>query len=37
VFADGKIKTADLGGQSTTTEVGAAIAQALTEGSRQPA
>jgi tartrate dehydrogenase/decarboxylase/D-malate dehydrogenase len=37
VFADGQVKTADLGGRSSTTEVGAAIAQALTEGSRQPA
>ena len=37
VFADGQIKTPDLGGRATTTQVGAAIAQALTEGSRQPA
>jgi tartrate dehydrogenase/decarboxylase/D-malate dehydrogenase len=37
VFADGTIKTPDLGGKSTTTDVGAAVAQAVTEGSRQPA
>jgi len=37
VFADGQIKTPDLGGHATTTQVGAAIAQALMEGSRQPA
>jgi tartrate dehydrogenase/decarboxylase/D-malate dehydrogenase len=37
VFADGQVRTADLGGRSTTTQVGAAITQALTEGSRQPA
>ena len=37
VFADGRIKTPDLGGKSTTTDVGNAITQAVTEGSRQPA
>ena len=37
VFADGKIKTPDLGGSSTTRDVGAAIAQAVMEESRQPA
>ena len=37
VVADGRIKTADLGGTSTTAQVGAAIAQAVTEESRQPA
>ncbi len=36
VFADGQVKTPDLGGRATTTQMGAAIAQALTEGSRQP-
>jgi tartrate dehydrogenase/decarboxylase/D-malate dehydrogenase len=37
VFAAGQIKTPDLGGTATTTQVGAAIAQSITEGSRQPA
>ncbi len=37
VFAEGQIKTPDLGGRATTSQMGAAIAQALTEGSRQPA
>ena len=37
VFADGRIKTPDLGGRATTAEMSGAIAQALTEGSRQPA
>jgi len=37
IFADGRIKTPDLGGRATTTQRSAAIAQALTEGSRQPA
>src|SRR5207249_10953754 len=37
VFAEGQIKTPDLGGTSTTAEVGAAVAQAVTEESRQPA
>src|SRR6266850_1164963 len=37
VFAEGQIKTPDLGGKATTVQVGAAIAQALMEGSRQPA
>ena len=37
VFAEGEMKTPDLGGKSTTKEVGAAIAQAVTEESRQPA
>jgi tartrate dehydrogenase/decarboxylase/D-malate dehydrogenase len=37
VFTDGQIKTADLGGRATTTQMGAAIAHALTEESRQPA
>jgi tartrate dehydrogenase/decarboxylase/D-malate dehydrogenase len=37
VFAQGQVKTPDLGGKSTTKEVGAAIAQAVTEESRQPA
>ena len=37
VFADGRIKTPDLGGSSTTAQVGAAIAQAVTEETRQPA
>jgi tartrate dehydrogenase/decarboxylase/D-malate dehydrogenase len=37
VFADGQVKTPDLGGRATTTQMGAAIAHALTEGSRQPA
>jgi len=37
VFADGQIKTPDLGGHATTGQTSAAIAQALTEGSRQPA
>src|SRR6266550_6471036 len=31
VFADGTIKTPDLGGKSTTKDVGAAVAQAVTE------
>jgi tartrate dehydrogenase/decarboxylase/D-malate dehydrogenase len=37
VFADGQVKTPDLGGKSTTKEVGEAIAQAVTAESRQPA
>jgi tartrate dehydrogenase/decarboxylase/D-malate dehydrogenase len=37
VFADGRIKTPDLGGRATTAQMSGAIAQALTEGSRQPA
>ena len=37
VFADGRIKTPDLGGSSTTAQVGEAITQAVMEGSRQPA
>ena len=37
VFADGQIKTPDLGGKATTAQVGAAVAQALTEETRQPA
>jgi tartrate dehydrogenase/decarboxylase/D-malate dehydrogenase len=37
VFAEGRIKTPDLGGTATTTQVGAAITQAVMEGSRQPA
>jgi tartrate dehydrogenase/decarboxylase/D-malate dehydrogenase len=36
VFADGRIKTPDLGGTSTTAQVGAAIAQAV-DDTRQPA
>ena len=37
VFADGQIRTPDLGGKATTAQVGAAITQAVTEESRQPA
>jgi Isocitrate/isopropylmalate dehydrogenase len=37
VFADGRTRTPDLGGNATTTQVGAAIAQAVTEETRQPA
>ena len=37
VFADWQIRTPDLGGTATTAQVGAAIAQALTEETRQPA
>ena len=37
VFADGRIKTPDLGGRATTAQVGAAVAQALTGETRQPA
>ena len=36
VFEEGTIKTPDLGGTATTAQVGKAIAQAVTEGSRQP-
>ena len=37
VFADGQIRTPDLGGNATTAQVGAAVAQALTGETRQPA
>src|SRR5207244_10340080 len=37
VFADGKIKTPDLGGSSTTRDVGAGIAKAVMVERRQPA
>ena len=37
VFADGRIKTPDLGGSATTAQVGEAITQAVMEGTRQPA
>jgi tartrate dehydrogenase/decarboxylase / D-malate dehydrogenase len=37
VFAEGRIKTPDLGGRATTEQMSSAIAQALTEGTRQPA
>jgi tartrate dehydrogenase/decarboxylase/D-malate dehydrogenase len=37
VFAAGEMRTPDLGGKATTAQVGAAIAQAVTEETRQPA
>jgi tartrate dehydrogenase/decarboxylase/D-malate dehydrogenase len=37
VFADGGVKTPDLGGRSTTKEVGAAITEAVVANSQQPA
>jgi tartrate dehydrogenase/decarboxylase / D-malate dehydrogenase len=37
VFAEGRMTTPDLGGTATTAQVGAAIAQAVTEETRQPA
>jgi len=37
VFAEGEMRTPDLGGKATTAQVGAAIAQAVTEETRQPA
>jgi tartrate dehydrogenase/decarboxylase/D-malate dehydrogenase len=37
VFAEGEMRTPDLGGTATTAQVGAAIAQAVTEKTRQPA
>ena len=33
VFAEGEIRTPDLGGRATTSQMGAAVAQALAEGS----
>jgi len=37
VFADGRIKTPDLGGGASTSAMSTAIAQALGKGNRQPA
>jgi tartrate dehydrogenase/decarboxylase/D-malate dehydrogenase len=37
VFAEGEMRTPDLGGKATTAQVGAAVARAVTEESRQPA
>jgi len=37
VFAEGEMRTPDLGGTATTAQVGAAIVQAVTEETRQPA
>jgi tartrate dehydrogenase/decarboxylase/D-malate dehydrogenase len=37
VFAEGEIKTPDLGGNASTAQLGAAIAQAVSEEARQPA
>lgn len=36
VFAEGHMRTPDLGGHATTAQVASAISQAVTEETRQP-